>query len=203
MHSRCFCPPERFSPPWSSRASRPPGHFFNKFMGAGSAAGSPQLFLRSLGVSPRGDSPGQFRKTAHFSAGQCRWRPAGKPAGIPRTSCPPHQNASGAYIVEPGDQLNQGAFGRAGAADNADGLTRKEFQTHLGQSRPGGAGAVLKLHVPEFYLAVFHGFQSSRHIGQIRLLRQHLADPGDAGQRAGQHEKYVEIIIRELTICMT
>lgn len=89
-------------------------------------------------------------------------------------------------VVEAGNELYQGALGRAGATQNAHGLPRLDIQVYLRQGIFLRIRMVLKRYSFKVHTAVGHLGDRILRRGDLGLLLQHLGNAVDTGQRPGE-----------------
>ena len=91
------------------------------------------------------------------------------------------------HVVETGNELHEGRFARAGAAEDADGLARGNVEVDVPQRVFLRAGGILEAHAVKVHGAVRDGHDRRGGIGERGLLAQDLADTLDGFGGHGEH----------------
>ena len=94
------------------------------------------------------------------------------------------------HVVQPGDELHQGGFGRSGAPQDPHRLPRGNVQADVGEHIFRRCIGILEIHVIKIDAAPLHprafppGGRNSRH------LVEHLRDAGGGGHGTGEHHEH-------------
>ena len=110
-----------------------------------------------------------------------------------------HPDAAFGHIVQAADELDEGGFGGAGAADDADGLPRADVQVDVLQDHPPGRGRILEADSVKIHRPVGPRFHRVGRVGEGAALREDLGDAvaglpghGDHHKDHGHHHQAVE-----------
>ena len=99
---------------------------------------------------------------------------------------PVNANATGGYVIEPGNQLAQGGFATAGGAYNGHRLPGLHMKVHIVKHRQVpvvGEGDVVHVNAP-LHLPQLPGV---RRILLAGLCGHNIPEAGQAGEAAGEH----------------
>ena len=160
------------------------GLALHHFLGLGGGQCLPQLRIAGIFVAPAEIVPNAALKQhcpllhhAHLGA-QCR------PAELLHViAVEPHRPLLG--VIKPGNQIHQGGFAAAGAANDADGLSLFRLEADVHEAGRTGTG-ISKGHILEADGLLTVAGQRLGALGHGGLLFQHRRHPSGTGQGFGE-----------------
>ncbi len=165
------------------------GEGADEFVGAGELAGVDELLIGGVGVAPAEvllDGAGEEDVLLQHHGHRV---PEGADVVVPNVHAA-HLHAALGDVVEPGDELDQGGFAGAGAAQDAHGHAGPDVQAHMVQGVAAGFLGIAEGHVFKVNGAVLHFGDGGLGIVQSGLLSQNLAGPAKGRSGHGQHDHH-------------
>ena len=166
------------------------GHFLDKLVGAGHAAGVGDLLVGGVGPAPPQVLPdgtgeqGVLLQHHGAAVAQCLH-------GVVLYVVAAHIDGALVDLVQTGDHADQRGLGAAGAAQDAHCHAAFDVQVDVVQVPCLRRGMVLEEDMLKADVAVFHGQAAVGPIvGDLRLLLQHLLDTLAAGDGTGQDHQH-------------
>ena len=115
-------------------------HPLQELVGAGGTAGSPELFVRSVGARPRGGSPGWCRRTVYFFSQHHTDLVSQMFHGVICHRAATHGDSSSVASYSLGIRGHQRGLGAAGTAQDAHSLAGADVQIHVPENPLRGSG---------------------------------------------------------------
>ena len=167
---------------------QPAGQALYELICAGGAAGCHERLVVGRGVAPLQVLAHGAGEEYVFLQHHGHGVPQGGQVVVPHVP-PADEDAALRRVVEPRDELDEGALGGTRAAQDAHRLARGDVQLHARERVLRRLGPVLEADALEVHAPVRHLRERFGRGGQLRLLLQHLAYAPRARQGARQHEE--------------
>ena len=102
---------------------------------------------------------------------------------------PAHAHRTGGNIVQAGNELHKGGFGRTRAADNPHRFSRPDNKVRIVDYFFIGIRSIHKIGIGKAYLTVFYLHHRMLRIGDVRLLIQNFCNAVCGRTGNGNHHK--------------
>ncbi len=164
------------------------GKFFDKIIRLCKLAGTDQLFVRSLLISPAEVFLDRSGKKYIFLQHHRNFIPQSLDIIVSNINTANGNTASG-YIVESGYQLHQGGFGRSCSPEDTYGLTGLYCQVDTLQTKLVRVFGIAKAHIFKANFTVFNPENRVFAVFYIAFLFQYLQNPLSGSAGNSKHHK--------------